>query len=132
MRLGLATTRAVLSAAETSTIPPAAAAATASTAAADGARSLYRAALRHIRALKDGHVRSYHRAYARQSINAFRDEQGDRVAQLLKHGREAAEFLSKKHGVGSEGGGGGGKGKGGGGGGGGRGSATTAASGSRG
>jgi hypothetical protein len=84
----------------------------------DGARSLYRAALRAIRALPDQGARDYYKAYARQNVNEFREERDpERVSQLLQHGQASLKFLAQKHGAGGGGEGSGGKGGGGGGGG---------------
>lgn len=81
----------------------------ASAAANPAALSLYRSALRAIARLPDAGARDYYRAYARQNLNEYRDERDpQRVAQLLEHGRSAADFLIKKH-LGGGGGGGGGR-----------------------
>jgi hypothetical protein len=62
------------------------------------ALSLYRAALRAIRALPDPGARDYYRLYARQNLNEFRDESDPaRVSQLVEHGRASLAFLRKKH-----------------------------------
>lgn len=107
----LALTRALFAAAPSPPTTTAAAAAS----AADPARALYRAALRAIARLPDSGARDYYRAYARQNFGEYRDERDpQRVAQLLEHGRSAADFLIKKH-LGGGGSGGGGKAGGGGG-----------------
>jgi hypothetical protein len=79
--------------------------------------ALYRRALRATRRLPDAGARDYYRRYARESLREFKEESDPgRVAQLLEHGRAAAEFLIKKHLSGGVGGGAGGGGGGSGGG----------------
>jgi hypothetical protein len=101
----LALTRALFAAAANATTRQSSTAT--ANAAANPALALYRSALRAIARLPNAGAREYYRAYARQNLNEYRDERDpQRLAQLLEHGRSAADFLIKKH-LGGGGGGGG-------------------------